>query len=110
MVSAYSNAFFHALKQQQEIGIKRALGASKVFVLRELFAEAWLVTGVGCVLGIAACLILNRLLASVLVIPAVPIWLPLITIGLLFVCVTLATWNPARIAVTVSPVVATKSL
>lgn len=110
MVSAYSGAFFHALKQQQEIGIKRAIGASKGFILRELFAEAWLTTGMGCLLGIVACLSLNRLLAIVLTIPTVPVWLPLVTIGLLFFCVTLATWKPARVAVNVSPVTATKSL
>lgn len=110
MVSAYSNAFFHALKQQQEIGIKRALGASKGLILRELFSEAALLTAMGCSIGIIATVGLNQLLAQVITTPAVPFWLPAITVAMLMVCVILATWYPAKMATQVSPVTATKSL
>ncbi|GGY79959.1 ABC transporter permease [Cellvibrio zantedeschiae] len=110
MVSAYSNAFFHALKQRQEIGMKRAIGASQNLILRELFSEAWLTTGIGCVLGVFASLGLNKLLASVLTIPEVPFWLPSITVGMMIVCVTLATWYPAKVATNISPASAAKSL
>lgn len=110
MISAYSSAFFHALKQQQEIGIKRALGASKKTILRELFSEAWLTCGFGCMLGIVFSLVLNHILASVLVVPQVPLWLPLLTSSLLMLCVTLASWHPAKMAMNISPVTATKSL
>ena len=110
MISAYSSAFFHALKQQQEIGIKRALGASKATILQELYNEAWFTCALGCVLGIVVSLVLNRMLSSVLVIPEVPAWLPLLTSSLLLLCVTLASWYPAKIAMNISPVTATKSL
>lgn len=110
MISAYSNAFFHALKQHQEIGIKRALGADKSIILRELFSEAWLTCSLGCALGVLVSVILNHALASVLAIPNVPLWLPLLTLGILVLCVTLASWYPAKMAVNISPVTATKSL
>jgi putative ABC transport system permease protein len=110
MVSSYSNAHFHALKQQQEIGIKRALGASKKLIFLELLAENWLTTAAGAVLGVLCALALNKLLASVISLEALNWWLPLLCSAVLLVCVTVATWYPARIATAVSPATATKTL
>lgn len=109
MVSSYSNAHFHVLKSQQEIGIKRALGASRQGVLLELLSESWLCTLLGAALGIGAAMALNRMLSQVIAIPALELWLSLLTCGLLMLCVTLATWYPARIATQVSPALATKT-
>ncbi len=110
MVSSYSNAHFHALKQQQEIGIKRALGASKQLILLELLSENWLTTAVGAVLGVLCALALNKVLASVISLETLNWWLPLLCSAVLLVCVTVATWYPARIATAVSPATATKTL
>lgn len=110
MISSYSNAHFNALKRQQEIGIKRALGASKQGILLEMLTENWLSTGAGAVLGLTAAVGLNQLLAMVISIPALPVWLPLTALLMLMCCVTLATWYPATIATRVSPATATKTL
>ena len=110
MVSSYSNAHFHALKQQQEIGIKRALGASKQLILLELLSENWLTTVIGAALGVLCALALNKVLAGVISLEALNWWLPLICSAVLLVCVTVATWYPARIATAVSPATATKTL
>ena len=110
MVSSYSNAHFHALKQQQEIGIKRALGASKQLILLELLCENWLTTAIGAVLGVLCALALNKLLAGVISLQTLNWWLPLLCSAVLLVCVTVATWYPARIATAVSPATATKTL
>lgn len=110
MVSSYSNAHFHALKQQQEIGIKRALGASKQLILLELLSENWLTTAIGALLGVICALALNKLLANVISLDAVNWWLPPLCSSVLLVCVTVATWYPARIATSVSPATATKTL
>jgi len=110
MVSSYSNAHFHALKQQQEIGIKRALGASKQLIFLELLSENWLTTALGALLGVVAALALNKALASVISLNALSWWLPLLVSLVLLVCVTVATWYPARIATSVSPATATKTL
>ncbi len=110
MVSSYSNAFFHAQKMQQEIGIKRALGASKQMIFIELLSENWFTTALGCLLGILCAVGLNQALALVISIPVIPLWLPLLAMLVLLVCVTLATWYPARIATLVSPATATKTL
>lgn len=110
MVSSYSNAFFHAQKLQQEIGIKRALGASKQLIFVELLSENWLTTGIGCLLGILCAVGLNQALALVISIPVIPLWLPLVAMLVLLGCVTVATWYPARLATLVSPATATKTL
>mgnify|MGYP006186819619 FL=1 len=110
MISSYSNAHFNALKRQQEIGIKRALGASKSLILLELLSENWLCTALGAMLGVVLALWLNQALAQVISIPALTWYLPLLTIAVLLLCVTVATWYPAAIATRVSPATATKAL
>lgn len=110
MVSSYSSTYFHALKRQQEIGIKRALGASKNTIFIELLSENWLCTAVGALLGVMLALLLNQALAQVISIPTLNGYLPLVTIAVLLLCVTVATWYPAAIATRVSPATATKAL
>ncbi len=110
MISSYSNAYFHTLKHQQEIGIKRALGASKSRIFTELLSENWLTTVLGAIAGVGCALLLNQLLSQVISIPPVSWWLPLAACAILLLCVTLATWYPAAIAIRVSPATATKTL
>ncbi|MEN3157734.1 FtsX-like permease family protein [Alkalimonas sp. NCh-2] len=110
MISSYSSTHFHALKRQQEIGIKRALGATKITIALELLAENWLCTALGALFGLGLALFLNQALAQVISIPPLNWWLPLLTSAILLLCVTLATWYPASIATRVSPASATKAL
>ncbi len=110
MVSSYSSTHFHALKRQQEIGVKRALGASKNTILLELLSENWLCTTIGAILGVLLALGLNQGLAQIISIPPLNWYLPLATIAVLLLCVTVATWYPAAIATRVSPATATKAL
>lgn len=110
MISAYSHALFHGVQRQNEIGIKRALGASKQRILLDVLSESWLTTGVGALLGLLASYLLQQQLATVISLPALPVWLPLATAVSLLLCVTVATWYPAAIATRVSPATATKAL
>lgn len=110
MVSSYSSAHFQVLKRQQEIGIRRALGASKRRVFLELLSENWLCTFIGSMLGIGCALILNQALSQVITLPALNWWLPISAAVVLLLCVTVATWYPAAIATRVSPATATKAL
>ncbi|SNY50884.1 putative ABC transport system permease protein [Arsukibacterium tuosuense] len=110
MISAYSHALFHGVQQQNEIGIKRALGASKRRILLEVLSESWLTTGIGVTLGLLASFLLQQQLATVISLPALPLWLPFAGALMLLFCVTAATWYPAAIATRVSPATATKAL
>ena len=96
--------------QQQEIGVKRALGASKKVIFLELLSENWLCTAIGALFGIGCALLLNKALSQVITIPALDLYLPLLASLILLVCVTVATWYPAAIATRISPATATKAL
>lgn len=110
MISSYSSTHFQVLKRQQEIGIKRALGASKRLIFIELLSEGWLCTLIGTLLGIGCALLLNHGLSQVISLPSLNWWLPLLTGAILLFSVTLAIWYPATIATRVSPATATKAL
>lgn len=110
MISAYSHALFHGVQQQKEIGIKRALGASRPRIMLEVLSESWLTTLTGAAIGIVLAIVLQQQLAKVLSMPALP-WLLLVaSLLLLLLCVSVATWYPARLATRVSPATATKTL
>ncbi|GHG61799.1 ABC transporter permease [Alishewanella longhuensis] len=110
MISAYSHALFHGVQQQKEIGIKRALGASRPRIMLEVLSESWLTTLTGASVGIVLALALQQQLAKVLSMPALPWSLLLVSLLLLLLCVSIATWYPARLATRVSPATATKTL
>jgi len=110
MISAYSHALFHGVQQQKEIGIKRALGASRPRILLEVLSESWLTTLTGASIGVVLALALQQQLAKVLSMPAIPWSLLLASLLLLLLCVSIATWYPARLATRVSPATATKTL
>lgn len=110
MISSYSSTHFQVLKRQQEIGIKRALGASKQLIFIELLSEGWLCTVIGTLLGIGCAVLLNQGLSQVISLPSLNWWLPLLTGIILLFSVTLAIWYPATIATRVSPATATKAL
>ncbi|RTE86718.1 MULTISPECIES: FtsX-like permease family protein [Gammaproteobacteria] len=110
MISSYSSTHFHVLKRNQEIGVKRALGASKGLIFLELLSEGWICTLAGAILGVGCALILNQSLSQVISLPSLNWWLPLVTSAILLLSVTLATWYPAAIAIRVSPATATKAL
>lgn len=110
MISAYSHALFHGVQQQKEIGIKRALGASRPRIMLEVLTESWLTTLTGAAAGILLALLLQQQLAKVLSMPALPWFLLPASLVLLLLCVSLATWYPAHLATRVSPATATKTL
>ncbi|KRS19979.1 peptide ABC transporter permease [Alishewanella sp. WH16-1] len=110
MISAYSHALFHGVQQQKEIGIKRALGASRPRIMLEVLTESWLTTLTGAAAGVLLALLLQQQLSKVLSMPALPWYLLPLTVLLLLLCVSLATWYPARLATRVSPATATKTL
>lgn len=110
MISAYSHALFHGVQQQKEIGIKRALGASRPGIMLEVLAESWFTTAVGTSFGVLLALLLQQQLSKVLTMPAMPWFLLPLTVLMLLLCVSLATWYPAQLATRISPATATKTL
>ena len=98
---------FVVMQRTREIGIRVALGAQPVEVVRMFLRQGLLLTGIGILCGLVGALLISRLLAAALIdISAVdPIAFGSVA-GLLTAVAALATYVPARRATKVDPLVA----
>jgi putative ABC transport system permease protein len=97
-------------QRRRQIGMRRALGARRVDILRYFHAENLLIAGVGAVAGIGMCLAGNVWLAHLLVLTRISPWY--ICLGALAVlCLSQAAvlW-PALRAASIPPAIATRGL
>ncbi len=96
-------------QRRKSIGIRRALGATRLDILRYFLTENAVLSLVGITLGIGLALSLNQLLMQMLSLPR----LPLLNVGACSVGMLLlgliAVYGPARRASMVSPTEATRS-
>jgi len=96
-------------QRTRQIGIRRALGARRVDILRSVQVENLLVVGVGIVLGMALAWAINLWLMRHYELSRLPLaYLPLGAV-LMLVLGQLAVLLPARRAAAVPPVVATRA-
>ena len=92
-------------ERKREIGLRRAVGATRRDILVQFLTESWTVTLVGmlagCALGVGACLVLTRLTPM----PVALSWEP-VALGLVFALLvgTFFGVQPARKAASLSPV------
>jgi putative ABC transport system permease protein len=107
VVGIYGVTAYSVAQRTREIGIRRALGAQRSAVLGLLLRQGLLLILAGIVLGVAASMVLMRLLASLLfeVTPTDPMTFALV-VALLAGVAILACWIPARRAMRVDPIVA----
>jgi putative ABC transport system permease protein len=106
-VGIYGVIAFAVSQRTREIGVRMALGARPADVLRMVLKEGLRLVAVGVVLGVAAALLLTRLLEGMVY--GVKVRDPLIfaMVNLLMVAVSLAAcYIPARRATRVDPLVA----
>ena len=93
-----------------EIGIRMALGAQNVDVLRLVIGQGMKLTAFGLALGLAAAFALTRLMQTLLFGVSATDPLTYAVIALLLIAVSLlACWIPARRAVKVDPLIALRS-
>ena len=106
-VGIYGVMAFAVTQRTQEIGIRMALGARTIDVLRMILGSGMYLTGIGVIVGLAGAFAITRLMTSLLfgVSPTDAITFALVTTGLLLVSL-LACYIPARRATKVDPLIA----
>jgi predicted permease len=110
LLGIYGVMAYSVAERTREIAIRMALGATRDKVLLRTLRDAFLLTAIGAVIGLAASLGLTRLLFSLLY-DVKPLDGPVMAsaILLLFLCALLAAWLPARRAASVEPIEALRT-
>ncbi|KRG66198.1 ABC transporter permease [Stenotrophomonas humi] len=102
-------ASFWVQQRTKQIGIRRALGATRQHILRYFQVENFILSSAGIVLGLLLAYSLNMLLMSRYELPRLPLaYLPAAAV-LLWVLGQIAVFGPARRAAAIPPAVATRS-
>jgi predicted permease len=106
-VSGLYGVLMYLLGQRtREIGIRMALGATAIGVVRLVMRQSARVVGIGAAIGLVFTFAVLKLLASVVTLRNVSLldgWSFAIGVALIAAAATLATWFPARRAARVDP-------
>jgi len=102
-------ASFWVQQRTKQIGIRRALGATKGQILRYFQTENFLLAGIGIVVGMLLAYLLNQWLMGRYELPRLPLlYLPVGALAL-WLLGQVAVFGPARRAAAIPPAVATRS-
>jgi len=96
-------------QRRKQIGVRRALGARKVDILRYFITENFVITTGGVVAGLLLAIGLNQLLVSQLELPKLPIVYLAVGSVVLWLVGVAAVYAPAWRASSISPAIATRS-
>ena len=102
-------ASFWVQQRTKQIGVRRALGATRGQILRYFQTENFLLASIGIVLGMLLAYAINQLLMSKYELPRLPLYYLPIGAVLLWLLGQIAVYGPARKAASVPPAVATRS-
>lgn len=96
-------------QRHRQIGVRRALGARKIDILRYFQLENLMIAGGGAIVGIALAVGLNRLLMSKFEMQSMPVYYVLAGLAVVVMLGQIAVFVPARRASNVPPVAATRA-
>lgn len=103
-------ASFWVTQRRKQIGIRRAIGATRGDILRYFQTENFLIVTLGIAIGMLLAFVLNALLMKFYELPHLPLYYLPIGALVLWVLGQLAVLGPALRAAAVPPVVATRSV
>jgi putative ABC transport system permease protein len=103
-------ASFWVAQRRKQIGIRRALGATRADILRYFQTENFLIVTFGIVLGVVLAIGINIALMKFFEVPRLPLWYLPVGVVVLWLLGQLAVLVPALRAAAVPPVVATRSV
>ena len=96
-------------QRRKQIGVRRALGARRIDILRYFLTENLMITSVGVLSGVLLAIGLNQLLVSKLEMVKLPLNYLLIGSTVFWILGALAVYGPAWRAASISPATATRS-
>ena len=102
-------ASFWVQQRTKQIGVRRALGATRGQILRYFQTENFLLATIGIVLGMLLAYAINQLLMGKYELPRLPLYYLPVGAVLLWLLGQIAVYGPARKAASVPPAVATRS-
>jgi len=106
VIGLYGVVSYAVGRRVHEIGLRMALGASRVSVFRMIYRQSIVIIAVGLGAGLAVALLVARAVGSVVV---VSVWNPatyLLVGGVLALAALASTYLPARRAMSLEPMVA----
>jgi putative ABC transport system permease protein len=103
-------ASFWVAQRRKQIGIRRALGATRADILRYFQTENFLIVTFGIALGVVLAIGINLALMKFFEVPRLPLWYLPVGVVALWLLGQLAVLAPALRAAAVPPVVATRSV
>lgn len=101
-------ASFWVQQRTKQIGIRRALGATRGQILRYFQTENFLLAGIGIVLGMLLAYLLNQWLMGRYELPRLPLLYLPVGAAALWLLGQIAVFGPARRAAAIPPAVATR--
>jgi putative ABC transport system permease protein len=96
-------------QRRKQIGVRRALGARRIDILRYFITENFMITSAGVAAGLLIALGLNQMLVSQLEMPRLPAGYLLGGAGIFWALGVMAVYGPAWRAASISPATATRS-
>jgi putative ABC transport system permease protein len=103
-------ASFSVNRRTRQIGTRRALGATKVAILRYFMTENFIISSVGVLLGAALTIGLNILMIETFSLTRIAWYLVPVAMMMLVLVGQAAVFGPAKRASTVPPAVATRTV
>jgi putative ABC transport system permease protein len=110
MVGIVGLAAFTVATRTKQLGTRRAIGATKLQILRYFLVENWIITTVGVLVGSALALAVGIKLSEIYATPRLPLFYIAGGIVALWIVGQLSVWLPARRGASISPASATRTV